>query len=77
MYTLEAYYLHQAGRGIPSEIGPVYSTLLYHQLGHGIGNFFGSLFRWVLWSGTKALERKGCLPVARSRPTSWKIRQPK
>jgi len=56
------YYLNQAGRGLTTpRIGPVYSAPLYLQRGHGIGNFFGSLFRWVsqlLWSGAKAMGRE-------------------
>ena len=42
-------------------IGPIYSTPPFLQRGHGIGNFFGSLFRSVkpiLWSGAKALGRE-------------------
>ena len=62
MHPLEVYYLHEAGRGITTPgIGPVYSAPLYLQRGHGIGNFFSCLFRWVrplLWSGTKALRRE-------------------
>ena len=63
MHPLEIYYLNQAGRGLtPSEgIGPVYAAPLYVQCGHGIGNFFGSLFRWVrtiLWRGAKAVSRE-------------------
>lgn len=62
MHPLEAYYLRQAGRGLNDiGIGPIYSTPPYLQRGHGIGNFFGSLFRWVkpiLWSGAKALGRE-------------------
>ena len=41
-------------------IGPVYACPLYLQRGHGIGNFFGSLFRWVrplLWCAAKAVGR--------------------
>ena len=44
------------GRGLYS----VYSVPLYLQLGHGIGNFFGSLFRWnrlILWSETEPVGR--------------------
>jgi len=62
MHPLEVYYLNQAGRGLTTPgIGPVYSAPLYLKRGHGIGNFFGSLFRWVrplLWSGTKAVGRE-------------------
>jgi len=59
MHPLEVYYLTQAGRG--SEIGPIYSTPPFVQRGHGIGNFFGTLFRSVkpiIWSGAKAHGRK-------------------
>ena len=60
MHSLEIYHLNQVGRGLtPSEgIGPAYASPLYLQRGHGIGIFFGSLFRWVrpiLWRGTKAV----------------------
>jgi len=62
MHPLEVYYLNQAGRGLTTPgIGPVYSDPLYLQRGYGIGNFFGSLFRWVrplLWSGAKAVGRQ-------------------
>jgi hypothetical protein len=62
MHPLQVYYLNQAGRGLTTPgIGPVYSAPLYLQGGHGIGNFFGSLFCWVrplLWSGTKAVGRE-------------------
>ena len=55
MHPLETYYLNQAGRGLSSApgIGPIYSAPLYLQRGHGIGSFFGTLFRFVrplLWS---------------------------
>ena len=62
MHPLEVNYLNQAGSGLNTEgIGPVYSAPLYLQRGHGIDNFFGSLFRWVrplLWSGTKTVGRE-------------------
>ena len=61
MHPLEVYYLNQAGRGLTTPgIGPVYSASLYLQRDHGIGNFFGSLFRWVsplLWSRAKEVGR--------------------
>ena len=55
MHPLETYYLNQAGRGLPSApgIGPIYSAPIYLQRGHGIGNFLGTLFRYVrplLWT---------------------------
>jgi len=59
MHPLEVYYLNQVGRGLTTlGIGPVYPAPLYLQRGHGIGNFFGSLLRWVrplLLSGIKEL----------------------
>ena len=64
MHPLEVYYLRQAGRAgsdYDTGIGPIYSTPLYMQPGHGIGNLFGNLFRWVkpiIWSGVKALGRE-------------------
>ena len=67
MRRLEVYYLRQAGGGGGSYnynntgIGPIYSTPPHLQRGHGIGNVFGSLFRWIkpiLWSGAKALGRE-------------------
>jgi len=63
MHSLEIYHLNQVGRGLtPSEgIGPAYASPLYLQRGHGIGNFFGSMFRWVrpiLWRGDKAVCRE-------------------
>ena len=54
-------------------IGFFYSAPLYLQRGHGIGNFFGSLFRWVhpiLWSGPKQWVAKRLEPVARYLPIS-------
>jgi len=55
MHPLETYYLNQAGRGLPSAtgIGPIYSAPIYLQRGHGIGNFLGTLYRFVrplLWT---------------------------
>jgi len=55
MHPLQTYYLNQAGRDLPSEpgIGPIYSAPIYLQLGHGIGNFVGTLYRFVrplLWT---------------------------
>jgi hypothetical protein len=63
MHPLEIYYLNQASHGLtPSEeIGPVYAAPLYLQRGNGIGNFFGSLFRWVrpiLWRGAIVVARE-------------------
>jgi len=63
MHPLEIYYLNQAGRGLtPSDgIGPVYAAPLYLKRGNGMGNFFGSLFRWfrnILWHGAKAVCRE-------------------
>jgi len=55
MHPLETYYLNQAGLGLPSApgIGPIYSAPNYLQRGHGIGNFLGTLYRFVrplLWT---------------------------
>jgi len=55
MHPLETYYLYQAGRGLTSTpvISPIFSAPLYFQRGHGIGNFLGTLFRFVrhlLWT---------------------------
>jgi len=62
MHPLEVYYINRAGRGLNTlGFGPVYSAPLYLQRGHGIGNFFGNLFRLVrplLWSGAKAVGRE-------------------
>jgi len=61
MHRLELYYLRQAGGGSGTDIGPIYSSHPYLQRGHGIGDFFGSQFRWVrpiFWSGVKALVRE-------------------
>jgi len=70
MNQLEVYNLNQAGRGLDTPgIGPVYSVPLYLQRGNGIGNLFGSLFRWdrpFLWGGAKAMGPKRCVPVAKS-----------
>ena len=63
MRRLEVYYLRQAGGGSYNNtgIGPIYSTPPYLQRGNGIGNVFGSLFRWIkpiLWSIAKTLGRE-------------------
>ena len=62
MHPIEVYYLNKAGSGLTTPgIGPAYSAPLYLKRGHGIGNFFGNLFRWVrplLWSGPKAVGRE-------------------
>ena len=64
MHPLEVYYLRQAVRGSEQNdtwIGPIYSIPPFLQRGHGIGNVFGSLFRWIkhiIWSGAKALGRE-------------------
>ena len=49
MHPLESYYLNQAGRGFPSApgIGPIYFAPIYLQRGHGMGNFLGTLYRFV------------------------------
>ena len=55
------YYLHQAGRGSHTVIGPIYSVPTFVQRGHGIGSFLSGLFRLVrpvLWSGVKAVGRE-------------------
>ena len=59
MNPLEVNYFRQAGRGgqYDTGIGTIYSTPSFLQRGQGIGNFFGSLFRWVkpvLWKEDKA-----------------------
>ena len=61
MHPLETYYLNQAGRGLPSApgIGTIYSAPIYLLRGHGIGNFLGTLYRFVrplLWT----VGRTGC-----------------
>jgi len=50
MHPLETNFFYQAGRGLcpTPEIGPIYSAPLYLQRGHVIGNFLGTLFRFVL-----------------------------
>ena len=62
MHPFEVYYLNQTGCGLTTPgIGPVYCVPLYLQRRHGIGNFIGSLFRWVqplLWSGAKTGGRE-------------------
>jgi len=60
MHPLKAYYLNTAGCGLTHSRGivPEYSAPLYPQRVHGIGNFFGSFFRWVpslIWRGAKAV----------------------
>jgi len=55
MHPLKTYYLNQAGRVLSSApvIGPIYSAPLYLQREHGIGSFFGTIFRFVrplLWT---------------------------
>ena len=59
MHPLEIYYLNQAGRSLTHSGGSALSVQPRSTYaGHGIGNFFGSLFRWVrpiLLSGAKAV----------------------
>ena len=83
MHPLKLYYRKQAGGGGGGSehgIGPIYSTPPYLPRGHGIGDFFGSLFRWVrpiIWSGVKALGRETLRTggdilsdIAESKPTT-------
>lgn len=63
MKPLVSYYLHQAGRGRGGYggIGPIYTSTPFVQKGHGIGDLFGSLFRYIrpiLWSGVKDIGRE-------------------
>ena len=54
--SLVLHYLHQAGRGSHSGVGPIYSVPPFLQRGHDIGSFLSGLFglvRPVLWSGVK------------------------
>ncbi len=58
---LVRYYLHQAGRGSHSGIGPIYSVLPFVQRGYGTSSFLSGLFRLfrpVLWSGVRAVGRE-------------------
>jgi len=55
MHPLETSYLNQAGPGLSSApgIGPIYTATLYLQRRHVIGNFLGTLLRFVrtlLWT---------------------------
>ena len=45
MHPLTRYYIHQAGGGGGSGVGPIYSLPPYIQRGHGIGDYLGPLFR--------------------------------
>lgn len=59
MHHLELYY-HRQGSVQYTGIEPIYSIPPFLERGHGIGNFFGSLFRLVkpiLWRVSEALER--------------------
>jgi len=49
MHPLQTYYLNQACRDLYSTpvIVPIYSAPLYLQREHGIGDFLGTLFRFV------------------------------
>ena len=54
MFPLTMYYMHQAGGGVG--IGPIYTLPPFIQSGHGIGNYFGPLFRMIkpwLFKGSK------------------------
>jgi len=62
MHPLTRYYIHQVGGG--GGIGPIYSLPPFIQRGHGIGDYFGPLFRamkpWLFScakAGAKALGR--------------------
>ena len=59
------YYINQPVRGggltYSGGIGPVYSSQLYLERGHGIDNLFGRLFRWIqtfLWLEAKDVGRE-------------------
>ena len=55
------YYLHQAGRGSHSGLGPIYLVPPFLQRCHGLRSFLRGLFRLVrpvLWSGVKAVRRE-------------------
>ena len=49
MHPLTRYYIHHAGGGGGSSGGggPIYSLPPYFQRGHGIGDYFGPLFRAI------------------------------
>jgi len=56
MHPLEVYYLRH-GSGQYTGIGPIFCIPPFLERGHGIGNFFGSLFRWV-----KPILCRGAVP---------------
>jgi len=47
MHPLTRYYIHQAGGGGGSGVGPIYSLPPYIQRGHGIDDYLGTLFRAI------------------------------
>jgi len=76
MHKFEVYSLNHAGRGFThlDWIGPGNAAPLYLQRGHGFGNFFGRLFRWVrhlLWRGPVLCVARRCVQEARS----WHCRE--
>jgi len=60
MDPLVQYYRRQAGRG-HEDIGPIYSTPLFVQRGHGLGSILAGLYRTlrpILWSGAKSIGKE-------------------
>jgi hypothetical protein len=66
MNPLTRYYIHQAGGGgCDGGVGPIYAVPPFVQRGHGLGSFFGGLFRSLrpyvfsgLRTASKALGRE-------------------
>jgi hypothetical protein len=63
MHPPTRYYIHQAGGGGGSDgvVGPIYAVPPFVQRGHGLGSFFGGLFRTLrpyIFSASKALGRE-------------------
>jgi hypothetical protein len=62
MNPLTRYYINQAGGGGGvGGVGPIYAVPLFVQRGHGLGSFFGGLFRTLrpyIFSAIKALSRE-------------------
>jgi hypothetical protein len=67
MDPLVRYYRRQAGQG-REDIGPIYTTPVFVQRGHGLGSVLGGLFRTLrplIWSGAKSVGKEALKALGR------------